>query len=146
MYTETEVYLMNDNCIFCKIANGIIPSATIYEDADFRAILDIAPAHKGHTIILPKQHAANLFEIDEETAGKLLPVAKKVAGAVKKVTGCDGINILQNNGEAAGQTVFHLHVHVVPRFEGDGILPVWPQGSYADGEAAELAAKIKAEL
>ncbi|MBQ6104726.1 MAG: HIT family protein [Lachnospiraceae bacterium] len=137
---------MNDNCIFCKIANGIIPSATIYEDADFRAILDIAPAHKGHTIILPKQHAANLFEIDEETAGKLLPVAKKVAGAVKKVTGCDGINILQNNGEAAGQTVFHLHVHVVPRFEGDGILPVWPQGSYADGEAAELAAKIKAEL
>lgn len=137
---------MNDNCIFCKIANGIIPSATIYEDADFRAILDIAPAHKGHTIILPKQHAANLFEIDEETAGKLLPVAKKVAGAVKKVTGCDGINILQNNGEAAGQTVFHLHVHVVPRFEGDGILPVWPQGSYADGEATELAAKIKAEL
>ena len=137
---------MNDNCIFCKIANGIIPSATLYEDADFRAILDIAPAHKGHTIILPKQHAANLFEIDEETAGKLLPVAKKVAGAVKKVTGCDGINILQNNGEAAGQTVFHLHVHVVPRFEGDGILPVWPQGSYADGEAAELAAKIKAEL
>ena len=137
---------MNDNCIFCKIANGIIPSATIYEDADFRAILDIAPAHKGHTIILPKQHAANLFEIDEETAGKLLPVAKKVAGAVQKVTGCDGINILQNNGEAAGQTVFHLHVHVVPRFEGDGILPVWPQGSYADGEAAELAAKIKAEL
>lgn len=137
---------MNDNCIFCKIANGIIPSATVYEDDDFRAILDIAPAHKGHVIILPKKHAANLFEIDEETAGKLLPVAKKVAGAVKKVTGCDGINILQNNGEAAGQTVFHLHVHVVPRFDGDGILPVWPQGSYADGEAAELAAKIKAEL
>ena len=137
---------MNDNCIFCKIANGIIPSATIYEDEDFRAILDIAPAHRGHTIILPKNHAANLFELDEVTAGKLLPVAKKVAGAVKKVTGCDGINILQNNGEAAGQTVFHLHVHVVPRFEGDGILPVWPQGSYADGEAAELAAKIRAEL
>lgn len=138
--------MMNDNCIFCKIANGIIPSATVYEDDDFRAILDIAPAHKGHTIILPKTHAANLFEIDDATAAKLLPVAKKVAAAVKKVTGCDGINILQNNGEAAGQTVFHLHVHVVPRFEGDGILPVWPQGSYADGEAAELASKIKAEM
>lgn len=138
--------MMNDNCIFCKIANGIIPSATVYEDDDFRAILDIAPAHKGHTIILPKTHAANLFETDDATAAKLLPVAKKVAAAVKKVTGCDGINILQNNGEAAGQTVFHLHVHVVPRFEGDGILPVWPQGSYADGEAAELASKIKAEM
>ena len=138
--------MMNDNCIFCKIANGIIPSATVYEDDDFRTILDIAPAHKGHTIILPKTHAANLFEIDDATAAKLLPVAKKVAAAVKKVTGCDGINILQNNGEAAGQTVFHLHVHVVPRFEGDGILPVWPQGSYADGEAAELASKIKAEM
>ena len=137
---------MNDNCIFCKIANGIIPSATVYEDDDFRAILDIAPAHKGHVIILPKTHAANLFEIDDATAAKLLPVAKKVAAAVKKVTGCDGINILQNNGEAAGQTVFHLHVHVVPRFEGDGILPVWPQGSYADGEAAELASKINAAL
>lgn len=137
---------MNDNCIFCKIANGVIPSATIYEDDDFRAILDIAPAHKGHTIILPKKHADNLFALDEATASKLLPVAKKVACAVKKVTGCDGINILQNNGEAAGQTVFHLHVHVVPRFEGDGILPVWPQGSYADGEAAELAAKIRKEI
>ncbi|MBO4695834.1 MAG: HIT family protein [Lachnospiraceae bacterium] len=137
---------MNDNCIFCKIANGIIPSATVYEDDLFRAILDIAPAHKGHVIILPKEHADNLFSLPENVAEKLMPVVKKVAAAVKKTTGCDGINILQNNGTAAGQTVFHLHVHVVPRFEGDGILPVWPQGSYADGEAAELAAKIRAEL
>ena len=137
---------MNDNCIFCKIANGIIPSATVYEDDDFRAILDIAPAHKGHTIILPKKHADNLFELDEETASKLLPIAKKVASAVKEVTKCDGVNILQNNGTAAGQSVFHLHVHVVPRFEGDGILPVWDHDSYADGEAAELAAEITAKM
>ena len=136
---------MND-CIFCKIAAGIIPLATVYEDDDFRAILDIAPAHKGHVIILPKEHADNLFSLSDETGSKLLPVAKKVAKAVKEVTGCDGINIMQNNGTAAGQSVFHFHMHVVPRYDGDGILPVWPQGSYADGEAAELAAKISEKI
>ena len=134
------------DCIFCKIANGEIPSATVYEDDNFRAILDIAPSHKGHTIILPKIHAANIFELPEDIAKEIFPVAKKVATAIKETTGCDGVNILQNNGAAAGQSVFHLHVHVVPRFEGDGILPVWPQGSYEEGEAAELAAKISANL
>ncbi len=134
------------DCIFCKIASGAIPSATVYEDEDFRAILDIAPAHKGHVIILPKEHADNIFSLSEETASKLLPVAKKVAKAVKEVTGCDGINLLQNNGTAAGQSVFHLHVHVIPRFDGDGLLPVWPQGSYAEGEANELAKKIAEKI
>lgn len=134
------------DCIFCKIANGEIPSATVYEDDNFRAILDIAPSHKGHTIILPKIHAANIFELPEDIAKGIFPVAKKVATAIKETTACDGVNILQNNGAAAGQSVFHLHVHVVPRFEGDGILPVWPQGSYEEGEAAELAAKISANL
>lgn len=137
---------MNDNCIFCKIAAGQIPSATVYEDDDFRAILDIAPAHKGHTIILPKKHADNIFSLDDEVTAKVFPVAKKVSQAVKDTLGCDGVNILQNNGTAAGQSVFHLHVHVVPRYEGDGILPVWPQGSYEDGEAAALAARIRANI
>ena len=135
-----------DNCIFCKIANGEIPSATVYEDDTFRAILDIAPAHKGHVIVLPKSHADNLFELDDEVAAKALPVVKKIAKALKAVTGCDGVNVLQNNGTAAGQSVFHLHIHIIPRFEGDGILPVWDQGSYADGEAAEWAAKIASAL
>lgn len=135
-----------ENCIFCMLANGEIPTATVYEDDTFRAILDIAPAHKGHVILLPKTHAANIFELDEEVAAKALPVVKKIAAAVKAATGCDGINILQNNGSAAGQSVFHLHIHIVPRFEGDGILPVWPQGSYADGEAAEWAERISAEI
>jgi len=134
------------DCIFCKIANGEIPSATVYEDDNFRAILDIAPSHKGHTIILPKTHAADIFELPEDVAREIFPVAKKVATAIKKTTGCDGVNILQNNGTAAGQSVFHLHVHVVPRFEGDGILPVWPQGSYEEGEAAKLAAEIAKNL
>ncbi len=135
-----------DNCIFCKIANGIIPSATVYEDDDFRAILDIAPAHKGHIIVLPKSHTDNLYSLDDEVAAKALPLVKRLAKALKATTGCDGINILQNNEPAAGQTVFHLHIHIVPRYEGDGILPVWPQGSYADGEAAALAAEIASKL
>lgn len=145
-FTKRRFPMIKDDCIFCKIANGEIPSATVYEDDNFRAILDIAPAHKGHTIILPKQHFANLYETDDEFAALVLPVAKKVAKAQKQVLGCDGVNILQNNEPAAGQTVFHLHVHVVPRFENDGILPVWPQGSYEDGEAAELAKKLSASM
>ena len=135
-----------DDCIFCKLANGVFPTATVYEDEDFRAILDIAPAHKGHVILLPKTHADNLYELDDAIAAKALPIAKKIAIAVKKATGCDGINILQNNGTAAGQSVFHLHVHVVPRYEGDGILPVWPHEEYAEGEASVLAAEISENL
>lgn len=107
------------NCIFCKIIAGEIPSSTVYEDDDFKAILDVNPAARGHVIILPKNHAANLFELPEEEAAKVMVVAKKIAKAVKTAYNCDGVNILQNNGEAAGQTVFHLHVHVIPRFTGD---------------------------
>lgn len=134
------------NCIFCKIIEGSIPSSVVYEDDDFKAILDIAPSHKGHTIVLPKYHAANIFELPDTVAAKALPVVKKVATAIKEATTCDGVNILQNNGEAAGQSVFHLHIHVVPRFEGDGILPVWPQGSYEEGEAAKMAEKIREQM
>lgn len=108
-----------DNCIFCKILADEIPSAVVYEDELFRAILDVNPAARGHVIILPKNHAANLFELPDEEASQILIVAKKIAAAMMKTYHCDGINILQNNGEAAGQTVFHLHVHVIPRFEGD---------------------------
>ncbi|MBR6359001.1 MAG: HIT family protein [Lachnospiraceae bacterium] len=135
-----------ENCIFCKIANGVIPSATIFENDDVRVIMDINPAAKGHAILLVKKHVANIFELDPDTAGRIFSVVPKVAAAIKKVTGCDGLNILQNNGTAAGQTVFHLHIHFIPRFENDKILMGWKPGSYADGEAAEIAAKIAAEI
>lgn len=135
-----------DDCIFCKIANGVIPSATIFENDDVRVIMDINPAAKGHAILLVKKHVANIFELDPDTAGRIFSVVPKVAAAIKKVTGCDGLNILQNNGTAAGQTVFHLHIHFIPRFENDKILMGWRPGSYADGEAAEIAAKIAAEI
>ena len=123
------------DCIFCKIIDGEIPS---------RAILDVNPAARGHVIILPKKHAADIFEVDDETAGKILPVAKKIAKALKTAYNCDGVNIVQNNGEAAGQTVFHLHVHVIPRFKGDTVNVGWKPGEMPDMEA--VAAEIKAHM
>lgn len=135
-----------ENCIFCKIANGEIPSATIYEDENVRVILDIAPAAKGHAILLLKEHVANVFELNSELAGKVFSVVPKVAEAIKEELGCDGMNILQNNGPAAGQTVFHLHIHFIPRWENDTVHIQWRTGNYEDGEAAALAAKIAAKL
>lgn len=132
-----------EDCIFCKIANGVFGSATVYEDDDFRAVLDIAPAAKGHVLILPKKHMANLFEIDPDVAKKALGVASRIAAAQKKALGCDGINLLQNNGEAAGQSVFHLHIHLIPRYNGDEVTVPWKTLSYADGEAEEYAKKIR---
>ena len=134
------------SCIFCKIAAGEIPSATLYEDEDFRVILDIAPAAKGHAILLPKKHAANLFEAEDDMLAKALPVVKKVSAALCKTLNCDGINVLQNNGEAAGQTVFHLHIHMIPRYKEDTVKIGWAQGSYTEGEAANLAEKIRIQL
>lgn len=136
--------MTDSNCIFCKIIAGEIPSAVVYEDDDFRAILDVNPASRGHVIILPKNHAANIFELSEEDASKVFVVAKKIAEALKKTYSCDGVNILQNNGEAAGQTVFHLHVHVIPRFENDGIDMQWVPGETPDLET--VAAEIKKNL
>jgi histidine triad (HIT) family protein len=131
-----------ENCIFCKIAAGEIPSATLYEDEDFRVILDLGPATKGHALILPKQHAANLLEMPDELAGKAIVVAKKMAGKMKEVLGCDGLNLVQNNGEAAGQTVMHFHMHVIPRYEGGPSMVTWEPGTAAPEELAEKAAAI----
>lgn len=111
--------MKDDNCIFCKIANGEIPSRTLYEDDVFRVILDQSPATKGHALILPKNHFKNLYEIDDDTAAKALPLAKKMAAAMTEKLGCDGFNVVQNNNEVAGQTVFHFHVHLIPRYNDD---------------------------
>ena len=137
---------MQKNCIFCKIIAGEIPSATVYEDDDFKVIMDIFPAAKGHTIILPKKHSANLFELDDDTATKALIVARKVATAMQAELNCEGINLLQNNGEVAGQSVFHFHIHLIPRFHGDLVQTTWVPGSYLEDEAAGVAAAIAARL
>ncbi|HHV09686.1 MAG TPA: HIT family protein [Clostridiales bacterium] len=137
---------MQNNCIFCRIIAGEIPSATVYEDKDFKAIMDISPAARGHVIMLSKRHCENLLELDDGTAEKALLVARKLARALKAELNCDGINLLQNNGEAAGQTVFHFHLHLIPRYQGDRISLGWTPGAYGDGEAQALAAALAARL
>lgn len=133
------------NCIFCKIANGEIPSTTLYEDDDFRVILDLGPATRGHALLLPKEHYANLFELDDTLAAKVLGVAKKVAGKMKTALGADGFNLVQNNGEAAGQTVFHFHMHLIPRYENDHAGILWEPGSTTPEDMAEVKRLVDAQ-
>ena len=130
--------MKESNCIFCKIANGEIPSTTLYEDDDFRVILDMGPAARGHALLLPKEHYTNLFELDDELAAKALVTAKKVASRLKDALGADGFNLVQNNGEAAGQTVFHFHMHLIPRYKDDGAGISWTPGSATPEEMAEV--------
>ncbi len=127
-----------DNCIFCKIAQGEIPSNTIYEDDSFRVILDNGPATKGHALVLPKEHYADLFEIPEDVLAGASKVAKKVAGNLKDKLSCDGLNLIQNNGEAAGQTVMHFHLHIIPRYENDGQHILWKPTSPSAEELVEI--------
>ncbi|MDO5425810.1 MAG: HIT family protein [Eubacteriales bacterium] len=130
------------NCIFCKIANGEIPSATLYEDEDFRVILDLGPASKGHALILPKEHFANVFEMPEELAAKAFVLAKRMAAKMKDALDCDGMNILQNNGTAAGQTVFHFHMHLIPRYDNDQVGLTWIPGSLSEEMKEEILSKL----
>ncbi|HJB28067.1 MAG TPA: HIT family protein [Candidatus Blautia faecavium] len=131
-----------DNCIFCKIANGEILSATLYEDEDFRVILDLGPASKGHALILPKTHAANIYELSDELAGKAMILAKKMAKKLTDALNCDGFNIVQNNGEVAGQTVFHFHMHLIPRYKGDGVGLTWTPGKLSDEDRDDILHKV----
>lgn len=131
------------NCIFCKIAAGEIPSATITETDDFRVVLDVAPATRGHALILPKSHYCNLFDLPDELAEKAMVLAKKVALRMKEQLGCVGVNLVQNNEEAAGQTVFHFHLHVIPRYEKDGQKIVWIPGEMESLEKEEILSLLK---
>lgn len=134
-----------DNCIFCKIANGEIPAATLYEDEDFRVILDLGPASKGHALILPKAHAANIYELSDDMAAKAMVLAKKMVSAMTEALKCDGFNIVQNNGECAGQTVFHFHMHLIPRYlnaKNNDILN-WSHETFSPEEMAEIRDSLK---
>ena len=131
------------DCIFCKIANGEIPSATLYEDEDFRVILDLGPASKGHALILPKAHYADIYELPEEVAAKVFVLASKMAKKMTEALGCDGFNIVQNNKEVAGQTVFHFHMHLIPRYEGDKVGLGWKVGKLSDADKEEILRKMQ---
>ena len=136
---------MEEHCIFCKIANGEIPSATLYEDENFRVILDLCPASKGHALILPKKHAANLFGLSDETASKVMILAKQIAAVLQEGLHADGINLVQNNGEAAGQTVFHFHMHLIPRYREDGQKIGWKPQEVSQEELEETRKQITGE-
>lgn len=136
--------MKDENCIFCKIAAGDIPSKTIYEDEQFRVIMDISPATKGHALILPKEHYANLYEIPEEVAADAMKLAKKLAKKMTDALECDGFNVVQNNGEVAGQTVFHFHMHLIPRYKNDGNEDkiCWNHLELSDSELEEIHQKL----
>lgn len=138
--------MRKDDCIFCKIANGEIPSETIYEDDTFRVILDLGPASKGHALILPKQHYKDICELDGETGAKVLSVAAKIGTAMKKTLGCAGFNVVQNNGTEAGQTVFHFHVHLIPRYEGGPDMVSWTPGKVDPEELRQTGGALRRVL
>lgn len=130
--------MRDENCIFCKIANGEIPSTTLYEDEDFRVILDLGPATRGHALLIPKEHFKDLFELEDEAAGKVLVRAKRIGSRMKKALRADGLNLVQNNGEAAGQTVFHFHLHLIPRYENDHAGILWKPGKTTPEDMQEI--------
>lgn len=132
--------IRDDNCVFCKIADGAIPSITCYEDNEFRVFCDVSPATRGHVLIIPKNHYEDFFSIPDEVAQDIFVLAKKTATALKEILGCDGINVLQNNGRAAGQTVFHYHIHLIPRYDGEEDLIYW-ENKEVDRPAMEHVAK-----
>lgn len=134
---------MNENCVFCKILNGEIPSTKLYEDEEFAIILDVGPATFGHALLLPKQHYANVFEMPQELLAKAVCLAKEWGEKLVKALDADGLNLVQNNGLAAGQTVFHYHLHLIPRYENDGVGELWTPGSLTDEQRQEILEKIK---
>ena len=138
--------MRDENCIFCKIANGEIPSSTVYEDEEFRAILDLGPASKGHTLILPKEHFRDLTELPEDWCGKARFLAGRIGSAMKKELGAAGFNGVQNNGTEAGQTVFHFHVHVIPRKTKDGVGLLWKPGNPTEDEQKETCRLLAEQL
>ena len=138
--------MVEQDCIFCRISKGEIPCAEVYADARVLAFLDLNPQKPGHTLVIPRQHYADLFAAPPELFSIIFPVIQKVGQAVMAATGAAGLNVLQNNHPVAGQSIFHVHWHLVPRHAADG-LSHWPMGQYASkDEMSELAGKIKTRL
>ena len=134
--------MKDENCIFCKIANGEIASKSIYEDEKFRVILDLGPATRGHALILPKEHYSNLFELPENEAAAVMKLAKSIAFQEKEKLKADGVNLVQNNGAAAGQTVNHFHLHIIPRYENDGQTIGWKPREISQDELESIRQQI----
>jgi histidine triad (HIT) family protein len=137
--------MSDDDCVFCMVLRGDLPSEKIYEDDHVVAVMDINPWTRGHAVVFPRKHAKNLFEIEDDELEHVAVGAKRVATKMRETLDCDGINLLQSNGRAAWQTIFHLHVHVIPRYEDDPLqLPVHPQPAEPE-ELAEVAKVIRGD-
>lgn len=134
--------MRDENCIFCKILNGDIPSAKLYEDEDFAIILDVGPATFGHALILPKEHYANVFAMPDALLAKAVSLAKVWGEKLVNALHADGLNLVQNNGLAAGQTVFHYHMHMIPRYDGDGVGGLWTPGTLSEEQRQEILDKL----
>ena len=134
--------MKKDDCIFCKLANGIIPTNSLYEDDVVKVIFDAGPASSGHVLILPKEHFDNVYSLDDDTAAHIFQVAVKVAKALKEGLNLEGLNIVQNNGEIAGQTVFHFHMHIIPRYKGDTVNVGWKPGEVTDEEIDKIKSLV----
>ena len=132
-----------EDCIFCKIIAGKIPAAKVYEDTTAIAFLDIMPANKGHCLVVPKKHYETLLEAPDEDIANLMKAVKKVTKALSLSIGNGSYNIIWNNGKAAGQIVNHAHVHIIPRFRGDGLRISWSHKKYTDREMKSVQEKIK---
>lgn len=138
--------MKKDDCIFCKLANGDIPTNTLYEDDYVRVIFDAEPAAEGHVLILPKEHFDNIYELDDDTAGHVFKVAKKIATAMNKTLDMDGLNVVQNNGEAAGQTVFHFHMHIIPRHNDDTVNVGWKKHKVSSERIKDITDEVRKYL
>ncbi len=134
-----------EDTIFDKIIKREIPAEIVYEDADTLAFLDIAPTNPGHTLVVPKKYSRNVFDINEADWTTLMKVVRKVAHAVRDAVQAEGVNITMNNEPVAGQTVFHAHVHIIPRYAHDGF-GLWPKKEYKEGEKQAVAEKIRSKL
>lgn len=134
------------DCIFCAIAEGRAPAEVIFEDKQTMAFMDSNPANPGHTLVIPKRHVCNVYEMDEETAAAVMRTAVRVAKAIQAALQSDGLNLLQSNGRAAGQVIPHFHMHIVPRWHGDGLRLARPPQVRRTAAVKEMAAKIRAHL
>ena len=135
-----------DGCLFCGIVQGQIPSSKVYETESLYAFLDLNPANKGHTLVVPKKHCQDLLGLDPALGHELLDALQRIARGILSVTGAEGFNLIQNNGRVAGQEIFHLHWHLIPRFQGDGF-KLWTQGSYdSPEEMNRLATALRVQI
>lgn len=138
--------MKQEDCIFCKIASGEMNSITILENSEFKVMLDRFPATRGHVLIIPKEHVESIFEMEPEKAGRLFQLATQIAQVMKKELDMEGMNVLQNNGSCAGQTVFHFHLHLIPRYKEDKVTFKWKATEPTEEELLMIGNRIAAAL